>query len=118
MERIMTNEKISGIIGGEKIPVHTEFDSEAGLMEILSLTRAEKLELLRIWKEHKMKIELNAPGGKAELHIPDAEVFVRNDHPLIQLGEKCVIETASISKDMLTKPQQSKPEAGRKYISE
>lgn len=101
MERIMTNEKISGIIGGEKIPVHTEFDSEAGLMEILSLTRAEKLELLRIWKEHKMKIELNAPGGKAELHIPDAEVFVRNDHSMIQLGEKCVIETGAITKDML-----------------
>ena len=48
-----------------------------------------------------MKIELNAPGGKAELHIPDAEVFVRNDHSMIQLGEKCVIETGAITKDML-----------------
>ena len=107
MELLMTNEKISGIIGGEKIPVHTEFDSEAGLMEILSLTRAEKLELLRIWKEHKMKTELNASGGKAELHIPDAEVFIRNDHPMIQPGEKCVIETVSISKDMLIKKPES-----------
>ena len=114
--RMLTNEKKSGIIEGEKIPVHTEADSEASLMEILSLTRAEKLELLRIWKEHKMKIELNASGEKAELHNPDAKVFVRDDHPLIQLGEKCVIDTGAITKEMLTKPQKSKPEAGNNTL--
>ena len=48
MERIMTNEKISGIIGGEKIPVHTEYTKELFLSIVLSLSQEEQRKL---WEE-------------------------------------------------------------------
>lgn len=54
MERIMTNEKKSGIIGSEKIPVHTErrLDIKAEVLRMAQqLTEKECCEVLQELKE-------------------------------------------------------------------
>ena len=52
MELLMTNEKISGIIGGEKIPVHTEHDySEKEYFQMLT----EAIELIPKLSDERLR---------------------------------------------------------------